>query len=88
MCSKVSHLELAWGIGSSRNIPRLNKWPCAKGTCEEFGVTILNLGECTYFTTNKDEIEVLEWIEAERQGEKRWNKKYSTQIRKSEVTCL
>ena len=70
MCTKVYHLELAWGVGSSGNIPRLNKWKCAKGTCEECGVKILNLGECTYFTTNNDEIEVLEWIEAERQGEK------------------
>ena len=70
MCTKVSHLALACGIGSSRNIPRLKKWKCAKGTCEECGVKILNLGECTYFTTNNDEIEVLEWIEAERQGKK------------------
>ena len=87
MCSKVSHLELAWGIGSSREIPRFNKWPCAKGTCEECGVKILNLGECTYFTTNNDEIKVLEWIEAKRQG-KKIEHKYSTRIRKSEVTCL
>ena len=70
MCTKVSHPALAWGIGSSRNIPRLNEWKFAKGACEECGVKILNLGECTYLTRNNDEIEVLEWIEAERQVKK------------------
>ena len=66
MCTKVAHLHLAWGIGSSRQVPKLNHWKCAEGTCDVCGVKNLKLGECTDLSENDDEIEILEWIEAER----------------------
>ena len=70
LCAKVPHPALAWGIWSSKNVPMLNKWECAKGNCNECGVKSLKLGEYTDLMANSDEIEVLEWIEAERQGKK------------------
>ena len=70
LCAKVPHPALAWGIWSSKNVPMLNKWECAKGNCNECGVKSLKLGEYTDLMANSDEIEVLEWIEAERPREK------------------
>ena len=78
MCTKVSHLHLAWGIGSSRQVPELNQWKSAEGNCDVCGVKNLKLDECTDLSENDNEIEILEWIESERQGTKKWNTKYST----------
>ena len=78
MCAKVAHPPLAWGVGSSKKVPKLNQWKCAGETCDICGVKNLRLGECKDLSENDDEVEILEWIEAERQGKKRWNAKYST----------
>ena len=57
MCEKVRYHQLAWGIWSSRKIPRLNKSKCAEGACEECRVKNLRWGEYKDLTENDNQNE-------------------------------
>ena len=68
-CPKVPLTSLNHGTGSMVKTPKLLKWKCIRGNCDECGVERkLDILKCKILGKCETEIDVLEWIYAKRQG--------------------
>ena len=79
-CSKVPHHQLAIGIGSGFKIPQLIPWKCVWNNCGNCGIeNKLKMLECGVLTNDEHVIDVMEWVDAPRQGFKK-NGQQNTQL--------
>ena len=68
-CGRTSHPHLKYGTGSGRRIPELLRWDCVNNICTECGIDRkLKLTACKILSESDLIIDVLEWIDAPRQG--------------------
>ena len=78
-CNQIPHPNLKYGTGSQSRVPLLLQWKCVRNTCTECGDDCkLTMTICDILSTNTIVINVLEWINAPRQGAK--NGKQNTQL--------
>ena len=78
-CKRTAHPHLKYGIGSGARVPNLLKWDCVNNVCVACGVdTKLQLKTCEILSNSELIINVLEWINASRQGMKKG--KQNTQL--------
>ena len=78
-CQRAAHPHLKYGIGSGARVPNLLKWDCVNNVCVACGVdTKLQLKTCEILSNSELIINVLEWINAPRQGMKKG--KQNTQL--------
>lgn len=68
-CGHTAHPHLKYGAGSSMRIPKLLRWDCVNNICEECGIERkLKMTTCKILSESNLSIDVLEWIDAPRQG--------------------
>jgi len=80
-CEKMEHPQLSYGAGSSARIPKLVKWNCVKNVCTDCGIeNNLEISACNILGECNIEIDVLEWVHAERQGINKQTGKANTQL--------
>ena len=78
-CNRIEHPHLTYGVGSGARVPKLLKWDCVNNVCAVCGVdTKLQMKTCEILSNSELVIDVLEWINAPRQGMKKG--KQNTQL--------
>ena len=86
-CERTRHYQLQYGIGSGTNIPLLLQWKFVHTRCTDCGIDKkLQLTECKTLSENTNLIDVLEWINAPRQGGVKWQTKHAVQM--AVAVCL
>ena len=66
---RTAHPHLKHGARSSMRILRLLRWDCVNNICEEYGIERkLKLTTCKILSASNLIIDILEWIDAPRQG--------------------
>ena len=78
-CPRTRHPHLTYGTGSQSKVPSLLQWKCVRKECTDCGVDRnLQMTKCDILDECAIVIDVLEWINAPRQGAK--NGKQNTQL--------
>ena len=78
-CKRIEHPYLTYGVGSGARVPKLLQWDCVNNVCTVCGVdNKLQMKKCEILSNSDLVIDVLEWINAPRQGMKKG--KQNTQL--------
>ena len=79
-CPKIAQPSLQYGVGSNAKTPRLLKWKCVNGECNECGIEkLLDMQSCPILMNTHDIMQCIQWQEAPRQGTDH-NGKQNTQL--------
>ena len=88
-CAKVAHPHLVVGVGSSSRIPKLLNRRCVMNNCADCGVEKnMMLSTCDILAADTNEVSVMEWVLAERQGVNKNTGKQNTQLELGVSTLL
>lgn len=88
-CAKFAHPHLGVGIGLLSKIPKLLNQCCVMNECADCGVEKkMMVSTCETLSSDRNEISVMEWILAERQGANKSTGENNTQLELGVSTLL
>ena len=77
----MAYPQLRYGAVSSARIPKLLNWDCVKNVCPNCGIEKnIGISVCKILCECNIQIDVLEWVHAERQGSNKETGKENNQL--------